>query len=125
MEDRNASSLFRVVYDADLFVWRLNQSWSWRFRWGCYPPGRAKCSWPDDLTAQPLISDQEPSAEAARAHTLPASLLTIPQCHHKKTPQLGLKLYRAGVARDEGGILPPAGQLLCRPARQRDLASLD
>lgn len=25
---------------------------------------------PDDLPAQPLISDQEPSAEGARAHTL-------------------------------------------------------
>lgn len=38
---------------------------------GLFPPGGAECSRPDDLAAQPLISDQEPSAEAARAHTAP------------------------------------------------------
>lgn len=61
-------------WDTEPFVWHWNQSWNWRFRRGCYPPGRAECSQPDDLTAQPLISDQQPSAEAARAHTLPMPL---------------------------------------------------
>lgn len=42
-----------------------------------------------------------------------------------KTPRLGLKPYRAGIAREAGGILHPAGKLLCRPARHGDLASLD
>ena len=58
-------------WDTEPFVWRWNQSWSWTFRWGCYPPGRAEFSRPDDLTARTLISDQEPSAEAARARTPP------------------------------------------------------
>lgn len=34
------------------------------------PPGRAERLRPDDLAGQPLISDQEPSAEAARVHML-------------------------------------------------------
>lgn len=44
---------------------------------GLLSPGRAGCWWPDDLAAQPLISDQEPSAEIARAHALPLSLLAV------------------------------------------------
>lgn len=58
-------------WDTEPLVWCWKQSWSRRFRRGCYPPGRAEFPWPEDLAAQTLISDQEPSAEAARAHTQP------------------------------------------------------
>lgn len=59
-------------WDTEPLVWCWKRSWSRRFRRGCYPPGRTEFPWPEDLAAQTLISDQEPSAEAARAHTQPS-----------------------------------------------------
>lgn len=56
------------AWDTERFTWRWKHCWSWKLR---HPPGRAECLWPDDLAVQPLISDQEPSAESARAYTLP------------------------------------------------------